>query len=88
MGNLIIQSSGSQSLKMHTLGTSLVVQQLRLCTPDAEGPGLIPGQGTRSHMHAATKSLHATTEKKKKILHAAAKTWHSQINKYLKKKKS
>ena len=23
------------------------------------GPGLIPGQGTRSHMHAATKSSHA-----------------------------
>ena len=26
------------------------------------GPGSIPGQGTRSHMHAATKSLHATTK--------------------------
>ena len=24
--------------------------------------GLIPGQGTRSHVHAATKSLHATTK--------------------------
>ena len=29
---------------------SLVVQQLRLCAPNAGGPGLIPGQGTRSHM--------------------------------------
>ena len=32
------------------LGTSLVVQWLRLCAPNAGGPGLIPGQGTRSHM--------------------------------------
>ena len=28
--------------------TSLVVQQLRLCVPNAGGPGSIPGQGTRS----------------------------------------
>ena len=26
------------------------VQWLRLCSPSAGGPGLIPGQGTRSHM--------------------------------------
>ena len=43
-------------------GTSLVAQWIRLCTPSAGGPGSIPGQGTRSHMHAATKSLHATTK--------------------------
>ena len=36
-----------------TLGTSLVVQWFN-------AGGL--GQGTRSHMHAATKSLHATTK--------------------------
>ena len=30
--------------------------------PNAGGPGSIPGQGTRSHMHAATKSSHATTK--------------------------
>ncbi|TEA28488.1 hypothetical protein DBR06_SOUSAS2010115, partial [Sousa chinensis] len=29
---------------------SLVVQWLRLCTPNAGGLGLIPRQGTRSHM--------------------------------------
>ncbi|TEA30083.1 hypothetical protein DBR06_SOUSAS18210011, partial [Sousa chinensis] len=29
---------------------SLVAQWLRLCAPNAGGPGLIPGQGTRSHM--------------------------------------
>ena len=32
------------------VGTSLVVQWLRLYTPNAGGPGLIPGLGTRSHM--------------------------------------
>ena len=31
-------------------GTSLMVQWLRLGAVDAEGLGLIPGQGTRSHM--------------------------------------
>ena len=43
-------------------GTSLVAQWLRLHTPNAGGPGSIPGQGARSHMHAATKSSHATTK--------------------------
>ena len=43
-------------------GTSLVVQWLRLHAPNAEGLGSIPGQGTRSHMHVATKSSHATTK--------------------------
>ena len=31
-------------------GTSLLVQWLRLCSPNAEGPGSYPGQGTRSHI--------------------------------------
>ena len=43
-------------------GTSLVVQWIGLHAPNAGGPGSIPGQGSRSHMHAATKSLHATTK--------------------------
>ena len=43
-------------------GTALVVQWIRLRAPNAGGPGSIPGQGTRSHMHAATKSSHATAE--------------------------
>ena len=30
--------------------TSLVVQWLGLCAPNAGDPGSIPGQGTRSHM--------------------------------------
>ena len=45
------------------LGTSLVAQWLTLSTPKARGPGSIPAQGTRSHMHAATKSSHVTTTK-------------------------
>ena len=32
------------------LGASMVVQWLKLCTHNAGGPGLIPGQGTRSLM--------------------------------------
>ena len=43
-------------------GTSLMEQWLRLHAPNAGGRSLIPGQGTRSHMHAATKSSHATTK--------------------------
>ncbi|TEA30491.1 hypothetical protein DBR06_SOUSAS12410037, partial [Sousa chinensis] len=34
---------------------SLVVQWVRLRAPNAGGPGSMPGRGTRSHMHAATK---------------------------------
>ena len=30
--------------------------------PNAGGPGLTPGQGTRAHIHATTKSSHATTK--------------------------
>ena len=37
-------------LKYIINGTCLVVQGLRLWAPDAAGLGLIPGQGTRSHM--------------------------------------
>ena len=33
-----------------SIGTSLVVQWLRLHAPYAGGPGSIPSQGTRSHM--------------------------------------
>ena len=37
------------------VGTSPVVQWVELRTPIARGLGLIPGWGTRSHMHATTK---------------------------------
>ena len=52
-----------------SFGTSLVVQWLKLHSPNAGGPDSIPGQGIRSHMPQL------------KILHVAAKTWCSQINK-------
>ena len=45
------------------LVTSLVVQWLGCQAPNAGGPGSIPGQGTRSHMHATTKSPHAATKR-------------------------
>ena len=52
------------------LGTSLVVQWLRLNAPNIEGPGSIPGQGTRSCWPQL------------KLLCATSKTQHSQINKH------
>ena len=38
------------------LGTSLVVQWVRLRAPNAGVPGSIPVRGTLSHMHATAKS--------------------------------
>ena len=46
-----------------------MVHWLRLRAPNAGGQGLIPGQGTRSHVLQL------------KIPHAASKTRQSQINK-------
>ena len=48
-------------IKDAATGISLVVQWVRLHTPNSGGLGSITGQGTRSHMHAANKSLYATT---------------------------
>ena len=61
-------------------GTSLVVQWLRLCAPNAEGPGSTPSQGLRSHV-PQLKIPHAVM----KVLRATTKTWHSQINKQINK---
>ena len=38
------------SFKYHRLGTSPVIKWLRLCAPNAGGPGLILAQEARSHM--------------------------------------
>ena len=62
-------------IKRGSQGTSLVAQWLRLRAPNAGDPGSIPGQGTRSHMHAATDGSHATTKE------PTTKTQHNQINK-------
>ena len=80
-----IRQENSNNKDIH--GTYLVVQWVRLHAPNAGGPGLIPGRGTRSRMlqlrvcmpqlrspHATTKSPHTTM----KIPRAATKTWHSQ----------
>ena len=51
----------AESVMTQKLNNNLVVQWLRLHTPSTGGLGLIPGQGTRSHVpqlkipHAATK---------------------------------
>ena len=55
-------------LKHPLPGTSLMIQWLRLHTPNAEGSGLIHGQGTRSHMQQLR--IHMS---KLKILLAATK---------------
>ena len=59
-------------LKNINTGTSLVVQWVRLCAPSKGGLGSILSQGTRSRMHAATKSQHATM----KVPCATTKTRH------------
>ena len=58
-------SENSFCYKRQKLGTSLVVQWVRLCVPNAGVLGSIPGQGTRSQ----------------KIPRAATKNQHSHINK-------
>ena len=41
---------GSEESRKEIYNGALVVQWLRLQAPNAEGPGLIPGQGARSQM--------------------------------------
>ena len=43
------RSTVNRAEKKAHVWTSLVVQWLRLPTPNAGAPGSIPGQGTRSH---------------------------------------
>ena len=54
---------------------SLVVQWLRLCAPNAGGPGSTPDLGTRSHMLQLRIRIPQL-----RILHVSMKTWCSQIN--------
>ena len=72
-------------IKIPNAGTSLVAQWLiRLCAPSAEGPGSIPGQGTKSHVQ----QLRARMQQLKtpyvamKIPCAATKAQCNPINKY------
>ena len=71
---------------MHSInfqwGPSLVVQYLRLCSPSAGGPSLIPWQGTGAHVLPLRVHMPQL-----KIPCAATKTQCSQINKCLKMNK-
>ena len=58
-------------------GRFLMVQWLRLYGLNAGGPGLITGQGTRSHMSQLRVCV---LQQRLKILPVATKTQHSQIN--------
>ena len=58
-------------------GSFLVVQWLRLSTPNAGGPGSIPGQRTRSHVPQL--KVPNATPKKKKTLHDATKIEDPQV---------
>ena len=51
------------SIQILCQGTSLVVQWLSLCAPNAGGLASIPGQGTRSHI-TQLKITHATINNK------------------------
>ena len=51
-----------ESKKYNKIGTSLLVQWIRLCLPMARGAGLIPGQGLRSHMPLSQKTKTKKTE--------------------------
>ena len=48
-----------------TAGTSLAIQWLRLHTPNGEGLGLIPAQGTISHIITAPTELSSLASKPK-----------------------
>ena len=67
--------------------TSLVVQWLRLCAPNAGGLGSIPGERTRSHVPQLRvcmlneDSPCCNKDQRSKMLSAAPKTQYSQINK-------
>ena len=49
LGSTDFWNDGNSNVFRVGLGTSLVVQALRLCTPNAGGSGPIPGQVTGSH---------------------------------------
>ena len=64
--------------KIIFLGSSLLVQWLRLYPPNAGGLGIVPGQGTRSHMPQLKDPSCL-----KKILHVTTQTHSVQPNKYI-----
>ena len=75
----------NSGFKNNSIGTSLVVQWLGLCSPNAGGPGWNTGQGAGCHTQQLRvhmlqlNSLHAAM--KWKISPATAKTQRGKINK-------
>ena len=69
----------SNSLRTYSLGTLLVVQWLRLCTPNTGGPSSIPGRATRSHMPQYRVQM--PTQRRLKTPSATVKIECSQTNK-------
>ena len=67
------------SLKKRGLGTSMVVQWLRLCS-QCRGPRFDPWSDNQI-LHATAKKSHML-QRLQKIPHVATKPWHSQIQKY------
>ena len=57
-----------------------MAQWLSIHTPHVGGPGALPSQGTGPHMPQLRVCI---LHERLKILRAMAKTWCSQINKYL-----
>ena len=70
--------------KRNSWGSSLMVQWLRLHTPNARGPGLMPGQGIWSHMCNSSSHM---LQWRSEILHVATRTWRNRINIFLKEKR-
>ena len=70
LGSTDFWNDGNSNVFRVGLGTSLVVQALRLCTPNAGGSGPIPGQVTGSH----TPQLRVCTSQLN-IWQATTKTW-------------
>ena len=60
-------------------GNSLMVQWLRLCSPDTGGLGLIPGQETRSHVSQLRPNAAKKKTKKKKIKNLYFSAFHIYI---------
>ena len=68
--------SAVSPIKNPFIMTSLVVQWLRLCAPNAGDAGSIPGQGTRSHKPQLRASQAQPNkifkEKKQNLIHSTA----------------
>ena len=60
--HLIILITHKSFLNYVSPGTSLVVQWVRLCTPNVGGPGSIPGQRTKSLRATAKDPAHSNED--------------------------